>query len=93
MLKIILASLGLIGGIIGLSAYWPQISKLVKVKKSDQFSILTWGLWVFSGLLLLVYAISIKDFVYIILETLHTAFLLLVFILIMIYKTNKKDKN
>ncbi len=90
MLKIILPSLGLLGGIIGLFAYWPQISKLIKVRRSDQLSILTWAAWVFANLLLLVYAISIKDFVYIILESLHTFFLLLIFILIIVYK---KDKN
>lgn len=82
-------SLGLIGGIIGISGYLPQIRKLIKVKKSSQFSILGWAIWLVSGVMLLVYAVSIKDFVYITLEILNTLSLLFVFILILVLRKNK----
>jgi len=88
MWKVILSSLGLAGGILLCSAYWPQIVKLVKIKKSDEFSVLTWAVWCFANLLLLIYAISIKDLVYIILESISSLALLLIFILIIIYRKN-----
>ena len=86
MLKIILPTLALLGGIIGLSAYLPQIRKLTKIKKSNQLSILTWSIWFFSSSLVLIYAISIKNFVYITLEVLDAFFIALILILIISYK-------
>lgn len=86
MLKIILASLGLIGGIIGLSGFYPQAVKIFKIKKSSQFSVLGWSIWVVSGIFLLIYALSIKDPVYITLEILNTLSLLFIFILILVFR-------
>lgn len=90
MLKVILSSLGLVGGIILVSAYWPQIVKLFKIKKSEEFSLLTWASWFFGNALLLIYAISIKDLVYITLESISTFALGFVFVLIIVYRKNKK---
>jgi len=88
MLKIILMSLGLIGGVIGLSGYLPQIKKLVKVKKSNQFSIWAWSVWLTSCVLVLVYAISIKDPVYIVLEVLDVIFLSSILIMVIAFRKN-----
>lgn len=90
MIKIILASLGLTGGIICILGYLPQVTKLFKLKKSSQFSVLGWTVWLFASVLLLVYAISIKNFVYITLETLHTVFVSLIFILIIVFREKSK---
>jgi len=81
-------SLGLIGGVIGLTGYLPQIRKLVKVKKSNQFSVWTWIVWLFSCALVLIYAISIKDPVYITLEILDTIFIGVILILVISFRKN-----
>lgn len=86
MIKIILALLGLTGGIVGLTGYLPQATKLLKVKKSSQFSILGRTIWLVSGVMLLIYAVSIKDFVYITLEILNTVSLVFIFILIVVFR-------
>lgn len=88
MLKIILMSLGLVGGVIGLSGYLPQIKKLIKVKKSNQFSIWAWSVWLISCALVLMYAISIKDPVYIVLEILDTVFISIILIMIIRFRKN-----
>lgn len=86
MTKLILQSLGLIGSIIIVSAYFPQIIRLIKVRKSDEFSLTAWLIWFFGNFLLLVYAISTEDVVYITLETISTSALLLICILIIKYR-------
>lgn len=91
MMKIIFPSLGLIGSIIIISAYWPQIVKLIKLKKSDEFSILAWLIWLSGNILLLIYAITTRDFVYITLETISVLSLLLICVLIIIYR-EENDK-
>ena len=85
-MKILLSSLGLIGSIIIISAYWPQFAKLIKVKKSNEFSLLAWSIWLLGNTLLLIYSIYTRDFVYIVLETVSSLSLLFICILIIVYR-------
>jgi lipid-A-disaccharide synthase-like uncharacterized protein len=78
---LIFKNLGLVGTIIFVSAYFPQIRHLIKVKDSTGISIFSWSLWLLGALLLLFYALYQKDFVFIALTTLETISLLLVVIL------------
>ena len=82
----ILSSLGLIGGLIIISGYFPQIAKLFKVKNSTGVSIAAWSAFLLGNLLLLIYAISTKNFVYITLESLSSSAILLIVILSIKYR-------
>lgn len=85
-MELLISSLGLIGSIIIVSAYWPQISTLVKLKKSDEFNLFTWIFWLLGNVLLLAYVISTKDMVYIVLEGVSVFSLLLICLLIINHK-------
>jgi MtN3 and saliva related transmembrane protein len=62
----ILAVGAVVGGIIGIIAYIPQGLHLIKVKDSAGISLFAWFSWLLGNLLLLIYAISIKNVPYII---------------------------
>lgn len=83
--------IGLAGGIVVVSAYLPQIIHLFKIKDSTGISFWAWLVWGIGNFLLLVYAISIRDKVYIILETLSTSSI--IFILILTQKYKRKEKK
>jgi len=78
--------MGLIGGLIIISGYLPQIIKLLKVKDSTGISIGAWLFFLIGNLLLLVYAVSTKDLVYITLESLSCTAILLIVLLSIKYK-------
>ena len=81
-----MSSLGLIGGLIIISGYFPQIVRLLKIKDSTGVSIAAWSVFLLGNLLLLIYAISTKDFVYITLEILSSSAILLIVILSLKYR-------
>jgi len=85
----LLSSLGLIGGLIIISGYLPQIVRLLKIKNSRGVSILAWSFFLLGNLMLLVYAISTKDFVYIALEVLSCLAITLIIFLTYIYRQKK----
>ncbi len=66
----ILAIGAVIGGVIGITAYLPQFYHLIKVKDSTGISVLAWYAWLLGNILLLVYAIAIKNTSYTIVEIL-----------------------
>lgn len=86
MITQILAIGAIIGGIIGITAYIPQILHLIKVKDSTGISIIAWYAWLFGNILLLAYAISIVNTSYIIVETLFCLANLILIILTYKYK-------
>jgi len=88
MIVNILAIGAVIGGIIGITAYVPQILHLVKVKDSTGISILAWFAWLLGNILLLAYAISIMNNSYIIVETLFC--LANVILIVLTYKYRRK---
>ena len=86
MQDFIFQNLGLVGTIIFVSAYLPQIKHLIRVKDSSGISIFSWSLWLFGASLLLTYAIYIRDLIFIILTFLESLALLTVIILARKYK-------
>lgn len=86
MINWILPSLGLIGGIIIAAGYFPQFFRLLKVKDSTGISISAWLIFLVGDLMLLIYSISIDDFVFITLEVLFSLLILLIIILTYIYR-------
>jgi len=81
--------LGLFGGFICLTAYLPQIIRLLKIKDSTGISIWSWWIWFLGTLMILSYAISIRDYVFITLETLFAFFILIIISLAYLYR--RKD--
>lgn len=53
--------IGWVGSAIVIIAYWPQIHHLYIEKCAWGLSILTWVLWLVSGSLLLIYATTLRD--------------------------------
>ncbi|NQU77308.1 hypothetical protein HQ544_01275 [Candidatus Falkowbacteria bacterium] len=84
---------GLIGSIVILTAYLPQTIHLLKVKDSTGVSFLAWLIWGIGNALLLIYAITTRDKVYIILEAVSTSFIILLLFLIQKYKRHTRDIN
>ncbi len=86
MQDFIFQNLGLIGALIFVSAYLPQIKHLLKVRDSTGISVFSWGTWLFGALLLFIYAVYNQDFVFIALTTLEALGSLTVIILTVKYK-------
>lgn len=82
----ILQSFGLIGTIIFVSAYLPQIAHLLRVKNSAGISITSWIIWSAGALMLLTYAIYQRDIIFILLTSLELIALLTVVILAVRYR-------
>ena len=71
-------------------SYFPQTIKLIKTKKSEDFSIQSWLLWVTSSFSYTLYAILVSKDGMLIFETcLELFFCLLILILAIIYRNNK----
>jgi len=85
-IKFIIESFSLIGGMIGVSGYLPQATKLFKEKNSLGVSKLAWYAWLLSNIILLYYATYIKDIVFTILQALSVIFCLTILILAYKYK-------
>lgn len=86
MKDFIFQNLGLIGTLIFVSAYFPQIKHLLKVKDSTGISVFSWIIWLVGALLLFVYAIHNQDMIFIALTSLEALALLTVIILALRYK-------
>ncbi len=65
---------GLIGDGLQVAAYAPQITHLYKCKDSTGLSLKAWLIWLLGDVLLLTYAISISDPIFILLTACYTFF-------------------
>lgn len=79
----------LIGTGIGILAYWPQIKHLIKIKNSTGISVMAWYAWLISNIILLFYAIYIKDIVFLITQALFTFLCALMILLTYKYRKNE----
>ena len=77
-----------IGGMVGVTAYVPQIIHLIKVKDSIGMSVTAWFIWIFGEILAFLYAISIKSLPFIIINVLYI--LADIIIIILIFRYEKK---
>ncbi len=85
-METILSYLGLAGSIIFTSAYIPQLVHLVKVKDSTGISITSWIIWLVGALLMFVYALHLRDVVFLLLTVLESIFLLTTIVLAVLYR-------
>ena len=68
-------------------SYFPQATKLIKTKKSEDLSIKSWTLWVISSLSYTLYAVLVsKDFMLIVETSLELTFCLLILVLAVNYR-------
>jgi uncharacterized protein with PQ loop repeat len=82
----ILAIGAVVGGIIGVAAYIPQVWHMIRVKSSGGISTVAYSAWLFGNFLLLIYAISIKDLPYTLVNAIYCSANIIVIILILKYK-------
>lgn len=68
MLRAIIGTMAVAAQIIAVLAYIPQIRHLRKTKDSTGISLTSWVIWVLSNVILLVYALTIQEPVFIITE-------------------------
>lgn len=61
MTEQIYSILGIIGNILLVTAYLPQISKIIKLKHAEDLSLLMWINYLIGDFLLLVYAVHQND--------------------------------
>jgi uncharacterized protein with PQ loop repeat len=89
MEKIIFQNIGFIGALISISAYFPQIIHLIKVKNSTGVNPVSLFIWLFGNLMVLVYSFYINDIVFIILAILEGALLITTIFLSIKYKNKQ----
>jgi len=67
-----LNAIGILGNILVLISYLPQIHKIIKTKKSEDLSLGMWGLYLIGDGLLMIYAIATGDTIFTALFTIFT---------------------
>tara|TARA_Y100000310_G_C20353196_1_gene655366 strand:- start:61 stop:354 length:294 start_codon:yes stop_codon:yes gene_type:complete len=78
--------LGFIGAAIIISAYIPQIRRIVKEHCSGGISLHAWIIWLVATILILIHAIAIKDTVFMTLQSINVIAITLTIILILKYR-------
>jgi uncharacterized protein with PQ loop repeat len=81
----ILQIIGIAGNILLVSAYIPQIKKIIVTKSAEDLSVLMWLCYSFGDFLLLVYSFFTNDPIFIVLFTLFTVGNLTIFSLTIKY--------
>jgi uncharacterized protein with PQ loop repeat len=84
--------LGIIGSVTALMGNLPQIFHLLKIKNSTGQSIVAWIVWLFASVMLLVYALSVKEPLFIFLNAGWTILCLVIIFLIIKYKKPRGKK-
>lgn len=90
-MEFFLQAIGLAGGVLVLTAYFPQIAKLLRVRKSTGMSLTTWAIWLLGALLFFVYAVSTGDPVFITIDFLELTAILIVLLLAWRYRDQKRS--
>jgi len=85
----LLATLLLFFGSLSVLAAVPQLIKLVKIKNSDEFSQLTWIVWLSYQIVAVLYTLEIEAYAYVLINSLWTLFYLIMVILIYKYRPKK----
>jgi len=78
------------GSIMSLTGALPQIVHLLKVKDSKGQSILAWSIWFGSNIMIMIYAFTVKDPVFIFLQTMWVILSGFILFLIIFYKKARK---
>lgn len=89
----VITSLGVIGNILVVVSYLPQIRKIIVTKSAEDLSLGMWALYVLGDICLLVYSIAVEDVIFTALFTLFTVENLVVFYLALKYGKVKAPKE
>ena len=73
-----------------LVASFPQVVRLIKMKQSDELSIITWSIWLISQSVSLLYVVSINNAPLIIVNVSWVIYYLSMLVLILKYRANNK---
>ncbi|MDB5161797.1 MAG: hypothetical protein JWM52_305 [Candidatus Saccharibacteria bacterium] len=84
-----LAILLLVTGSASVVAAIPQLIKLIKLKHSDEFSLVSWVVWCIYQVVSLIYAFYIHSLPYVFINALWVVFYFAMIILIIRYKSPK----
>ncbi len=86
----LITGVGVLGNILVVVSYLPQIRKIIVTKKAEDISLGMWGLYVLGDVCLLVYSIAVEDAIFTALFTLFTVENLVVFYLAVKYGKPKQ---
>ena len=78
-------TLGFIGTLIAVGAYWPQIRIIISEHCSAGISLRAWGLWLLGTSFILIHALTTQDTVFILLQVLGFILIATVIILTKFY--------
>jgi len=76
---------GLIGAVLTVIAYYPQARHIMREHCVGGISTKTWLIWLMATVLILIYAITARDRIFILLETANIIAIISILILIRIY--------
>ena len=77
--------LGLIGAVLTVIAYYPQARHIMKEHCAGGISTKTWIIWLIATVLILIYAITARNRIFILLETANIIAIISILILIKMY--------
>jgi uncharacterized protein with PQ loop repeat len=87
-----LPALLLITGTASILATLPQLTRLIKLKRSGEFSIISWIVWLIYQIVTLAYAISLGVRAYEIINSLWVIFYLTMVVLILRYRSGTSSR-
>ncbi len=76
----------LLAAFVAIGAGAPQLKKLIVTKRSDEFSLPTWIIWMLAQVVQLVYALSVNDKLYALVGAMWLSFYVLIVGLIIRYR-------
>ena len=85
----ILVVILLVAGTASVVASIPQLVRLIRLKHSDEFSVISWSVWLLYQVVSLIYAFSINSVPYIVINLLWVIFYISMIVLILRYKSSK----
>lgn len=80
----------IISSLVALGAGIPQIHQLLIEKRSDEFSLSSWGMWAGTQVVSLMYAVSINNPILIAMNVMWVAFYLFMLVLVLKYRPNQQ---
>lgn len=92
-MQYILATALAITGCLSVIAVIPQLLQLLKIKRSDEFSLISWTTWLIYQVVSVLYTISIKVWVYAAINILWVLFYATMVYLIIKYRVKTKRKS
>lgn len=82
--------LGFIGTILVISAYIPQILRLIKTKNAVSISISAWIIWLIGTIMILSHALTIGDRVFIFFQSLSLILVTIILFLALRYRKKRR---